>query len=97
MSAKYWDGSAWRTVSLPGPAGPNVELRVSSGMLQWRSVGGSTWTDLADLSTIGLSGMPAVKHDADASVARPAGAVAVYWIGSVKPTNMLDYDLWYQT
>ncbi len=29
-----------------GPVGPGVEMRTSSGVVQWRVVGGSTWTDL---------------------------------------------------
>ena len=41
--------------------------------------------------------MGVVQHGSDASVDRPAGFIAVYWIGSVKPTNMAAYDLWYQT
>lgn len=35
-----------------------------------------------------------VNHAADANVARPSGAPAVYWIGTVEPVNALDGDLW---
>lgn len=36
-----------------------------------------------------------VNHGATAGTARPT-ADAVYWIGSVEPTNMADYDMWAQ-
>jgi hypothetical protein len=35
-----------------------------------------------------------VNHGSTAGTARPAGAPAVYWIGTVEPTNALDGDLW---
>lgn len=38
-----------------------------------------------------------VTHGADATVARPAGIAAVYWIGSVTPTNAATYDLFFDT
>lgn len=38
--------------------------------------------------------MTVVNHGATASTARPAGAAAVYWIGTVEPTNATDNDLW---
>ncbi|WP_022795784.1 hypothetical protein [Bavariicoccus seileri] len=38
--------------------------------------------------------MTVVNHGSTASTARPAGAVAVYWIGTVEPTNATDNDLW---
>jgi hypothetical protein len=43
----------------------------------------------------GPSGMSVVSHGTNASAARPAGVPVVYWIGTVKPTNALPYDLWY--
>jgi hypothetical protein len=48
-------------------------------------------------STLRASYMAVVNHADDADVARPAGAAAVYWIGSVQPTNAQDQDLWYDT
>lgn len=38
--------------------------------------------------------MVTVNHGADANVARPVGAVAVYWVGTVEPVNSIDGDLW---
>jgi hypothetical protein len=38
--------------------------------------------------------MHVVSHGSTADTARPAGAVAVYWIGTVEPTNAVDGDLW---
>lgn len=47
-----------------GPAGPATEYRVSGGFIQYRSVGGTTWTDLiatADLKgAAGTPGTPGV-------------------------------------
>lgn len=68
------------------------------------SVDGHTHADLApsthnhDTAYAALSSaMVVVNHGADASVARPTGVGAVYWIGSVQPTNALDSDLWHNT
>lgn len=38
--------------------------------------------------------MQVIHHETDASVARPPGAPAVYWVGSVEPENAIDGDLW---
>jgi hypothetical protein len=38
--------------------------------------------------------MQTVNHGTVASTARPAGAAAVYWIGTVQPTNAATYDMW---
>jgi hypothetical protein len=38
-----------------------------------------------------------VNHGATASTARPTGIGAVYWIGSVQPTDAVNGDLWYDT
>lgn len=38
-----------------------------------------------------------VTHGATASTARPAGAAAVMWIGSVEPSNAEDHDFWFDT
>lgn len=43
----------------------------------------------------GPSGMSVVSHGTNGATARPAGVPVVYWIGTVKPTNALPYDLWY--
>lgn len=50
------------------------------------------------ISTAQMAGlMPVVNHGATASTTRPSGATAVYWIGSVEPTNAQDHDLWHDT
>ena len=41
--------------------------------------------------------MVVVAHGATAGTARPVGAAAVYWVGSVAPTNAVAHDLWYDT
>jgi hypothetical protein len=38
-----------------------------------------------------------VEHGATAGTARPAGAVRVFWRGSVQPTNATTYDRWLDT
>jgi len=38
-----------------------------------------------------------VTHGATAGTARPTGVGAVYWIGSVEPTNAINSDQWYDT
>ena len=43
----------------------------------------------------GQGPMVVVAHGATAGTARPTGADAVYWVGSVEPTNAQDHDLWY--
>jgi hypothetical protein len=47
--------------------------------------------------TVSMTGMVVVTHGATADTARPAGAAAVYWIGSVEPTNAVNGDIWYDT
>lgn len=39
--------------------------------------------------------MATVNHGSVASTARPVGALAVYWIGTVTPTNAVDGDMWW--
>ena len=38
--------------------------------------------------------MVVVNHGTDQNFPRPVGAAAVYWTGSVEPTNALNSDLW---
>lgn len=42
------------------------------------------------------SAMVVVNHGSNASTARPTGVGAVYWIGSVQPTNAQAYDMWWE-
>ena len=42
------------------------------------------------------SAMVVVNHGSTASTERPTGVGAVYWIGSVQPTNALSYDMWWE-
>jgi hypothetical protein len=41
-----------------------------------------------------VNSMRVVTHGTTANTARPAGAAAVYWIGTVEPTNAANNDLW---
>ena len=41
-----------------------------------------------------VASMVAVAHGTNAGLARPVGAVAVYWTGSVAPANAAEADLW---
>jgi hypothetical protein len=41
-----------------------------------------------------VNSMRVVSHGTTADTARPAGAAAVYWIGTVEPTNAANNDLW---
>lgn len=38
--------------------------------------------------------MQVVTHGTQASTARPVGAIAVYWIGTVEPNNAKNGDIW---
>lgn len=50
------------------------------------------------ISTAQRAGLLAVvNHGSSGSTARPSGATAVYWIGSVEPANAEDHDLWHDT
>jgi len=50
------------------------------------------------ISTAQRAGLLAVvNHGTSAATARPPGATAVYWIGSVEPANAEDHDLWHDT
>lgn len=68
-----------------------TELAHSTGV-EWRHV--ATSTDFVELWD-GV--MVVVVHGSDAAVARPGGAAAVYWIGSVEPTNAITSDMWHNT
>jgi hypothetical protein len=46
--------------------------------------------------TVG-TGLVVVQHGNNASTPRPPSAAAVYWIGSIQPTNSIDADLWFST
>lgn len=38
--------------------------------------------------------MRVVLHGANANAVRPAGALAVYWFGTVEPLNATNADMW---
>lgn len=42
------------------------------------------------------SAMVVVNHGSTASTPRPSGVGAVYWIGTVQPSNALSYDMWWE-
>jgi hypothetical protein len=47
--------------------------------------------------TLAAMFMRVVNHGATAGTTRPTSAGAVYWIGSVEPTNAANGDQWYDT
>lgn len=53
---------------------------------------GADVTDQAKVITAGA--VITVVHGATAATARPSGALAVYWRGTVEPINAADGDLW---
>jgi hypothetical protein len=52
-----------------------------------------TAEDVGAVST--FAGVVVVNHGSDETVARPAGAAVVYWIGFVPPLNGQNADIWY--
>ena len=59
--------------------------------------GTNNTTDMTPLRTkqaITKQSMVVVNHGTNPSTERPTGALAVYWIGTVEPTNATDNDLW---
>ena len=51
-------------------------------------------TPLRTKQAITKQSMVVVNHGTNPSTERPTGALAVYWIGAVEPTNATDNDLW---
>lgn len=49
-------------------------------------------TDAANVSTSG--GLIYINHGATSGTTRPSVSGAVYWIGTVEPTNAVDGDVW---
>lgn len=63
----------------------NVQLCTVAGTPgTWVAAGSATYVQV-------------VEHGATAGTARPAGAVRVYWRGTVAPTNAVQYDRWIDT
>lgn len=55
----------------------------------------TTHQDVQDaVDTLRTTGMVVVNHGSTAGTARPSGAAAVYWVGTVTPTNMTSADLY---
>jgi hypothetical protein len=51
--------------------------------------------DVTDVANVAAAGaMITVPHGTTASRARPAGALACYWIGSATPSNAANGDMW---
>lgn len=95
--------------ALKGRPGPGVPAGGETGDLLARAEGpdfSGEWVDPASLPISNdaqaaldekadiSSAFHVVNHGSTASTARPAGAPAVYWIGSVEPANAEDGDLW---
>lgn len=78
----------------------NVRLTKAASTISLRHVGrkGDTGDkgDKGDKGDTGVSTMVRVKHDADASYARP-DATYVEWMGSVAPLNATTVDTWIVT
>jgi hypothetical protein len=90
------DTAASWTANNPVLTSGEIGLEVDT--LKFKLGDGSTsWNGLAYVQTIGPTGpSPAVKHNTDATVARPSIGTAI-WIGSVEPNNALDGDIWMDT
>ena len=60
-------------------------------------------SDYSDLVAIGLAlirvarGKGVVVHGSTANTARPTEYKSIEWIGSVQPSNAVDYDTWIDT
>lgn len=72
-----------------GAAGPAIELRVSSGQVQWRVVGGTTWTNL--IATADLAGPAGAAGANGREVELQASATHVQWryVGDASWTNLV--------
>lgn len=77
-----------------GTAITDVAINQAQGVVHFWKAGTSSW--VVD-GAVGAPPMVVVTHGATAGTARPPGAAAVYWIGSVSPTNAQAHDLWYDT
>lgn len=62
----------------------DINLAISELSAQWNS----------DIDDALNNTLLVVAHGANGAVARPEGATAVYWIGTVEPVNAQDGDLW---
>jgi hypothetical protein len=75
----------------PGYVLDTEEFKVGNGVDTFDVLtsvsGGSTPAPSNDVIVV-------VPHGDDADFARPEGALVVYWLGAVEPTNALDEDLW---
>jgi hypothetical protein len=81
--ASWWNGSAAKT-KLDG---------IQDGATA-NTVGTTAGTVAAGDDARIVNSMRVVSHGTTADTARPAGAAAVYWIGTVEPTNAANNDLW---
>jgi hypothetical protein len=81
--ASWWNGSAAKT-KLDG---------IQEGATA-NAVGTTAGTVTAGDDARIVNSMRVVSHGTTADTARPAGAAAVYWIGTVEPTNAANNDLW---
>lgn len=93
-SAKWHHGPTRKdVVDIQGPAGP-------AGPEGPAGPAGLTGPkgDKGDPGVVDYTNsMFVVNHGTTGTTARPTGVGAVYWIGSVTPTNAVDGDLWNDT
>lgn len=75
-----------------------TDARTPTAHKSSHSTGGTDALAPSDIGAPALSAtMVVVNHGSTAGTARPTGVGAVYWIGSVSPTNAVNGDLWYDT
>ena len=86
-----------------GESGASVRTKINATIATVDGIGtgNALLMTAAEQTALGTAVQPAaamlvVTHDATAGTARPA-AGAVYWIGSVAPTNAVDGDIWHDT
>lgn len=94
LSALVASGSAVAPVE--GSAITKLELIGSGGVNVKGSVAGGTFkaTLEGEAATLGQEGMGVLAHGPNASATRPKAFRQYTWIGSVKPNNMVENDIW---
>lgn len=75
--------------STPGYGIPQAE----AAALRAESIAAKLNAD-AEAGKFGHPGLVVIHHGEDAVVSRPEGIAWVLWIGTARPDNMLDYDMW---
>ena len=98
-------GNAWRlkitaiTITVPGPTGYSTvtgTVLSTSGSLTKNKRIQVNLVEMqpGDQGPPGDPGVTIVNHGTNGAMARPAGAIVAYWIGTATPANALAYDWW---